>query len=53
MQRSADVVIIGGGNTANEAGIMMNGIAASVTVLTKNDDMKGDAVLIQKLKEES
>ena len=44
------VVIIGGGNSANESGIMMSGIAKEVYVITKNPAMKGDSVLIDKLK---
>ncbi|MBI2633160.1 MAG: FAD-dependent oxidoreductase [Parcubacteria group bacterium] len=44
------VVIIGGGNSANESGIMMSGIAKEVYVMTKNPNMKGDSVLIDKLK---
>ncbi|MDZ4295817.1 MAG: FAD-dependent oxidoreductase [Patescibacteria group bacterium] len=45
-----DVAIIGGGNSANEAGIMLSTIAKSVKVLTKNPEMKGDAILIEKLR---
>lgn len=44
------VAIIGGGNSANEAGIMMGTIAKKVYVLTINPDMTGDAVLIENLK---
>lgn len=45
-----DVAVVGGGNSANEAGIMLSAIAKKVWVLTKNPDMKGDTVLIEKLK---
>ena len=45
-----DVAIVGGGNSANEAGIMLSTIAKKVYVLTKNAEMKGDTVLINKLK---
>lgn len=44
------VVTIGGGDSANESGIMMNEIASKVYVLTKNPDMKGDPSLITRLK---
>lgn len=44
------VAIIGGGDSANEAGIMMNEIAEKVYVLTKNPEMKGDLSLIKRLK---
>jgi alkyl hydroperoxide reductase subunit AhpF len=44
------VVTIGGGDSANESGIMMNEIAKKVYVLTKNPDMKGDPSLIARLK---
>lgn len=44
------VVTIGGGDSANESGIMMNAIAKKVYVLTKNQDMKGDSSLISRLK---
>lgn len=44
------VTVIGGGNSANESGIMMSGIAKKVFVLTTNDDMTGEQVLIDKLK---
>lgn len=45
-----NVAIIGGGNSANEAAIMMNAIAKKVYVLTINPEMKGDQVLIDQLK---
>jgi thioredoxin-disulfide reductase len=44
------VVTIGGGDSANESGIMLNEIAKKVYVLTKNPDMKGDPSLIARLK---
>ena len=44
-----EVVIIGGGDSASEAGIMMDGIASKVFVLTKNKDMQGDSSLIKRL----
>lgn len=44
------VVTIGGGDSANESGIMLNEIAKKVYVLTKNPDMKGDPSLVTRLK---
>jgi thioredoxin-disulfide reductase len=44
-----NVVIIGGGDSASEAGIMMNEIARQVHVLTINPEMKGDASLMKRL----
>ena len=44
------VATIGGGNSANESGIMMSSIAKKVYVITKNEAMKGDQTLIDKLK---
>ncbi|MBI3120286.1 MAG: FAD-dependent oxidoreductase [Candidatus Kerfeldbacteria bacterium] len=47
------VTTIGGGNSANESGIMMSGIASKVYVLTKNSDMQGEKTLIENLKSKS
>jgi len=47
--KDKDIVIIGGGDSASEAGIMMNEIAKKAYVLTKNSVMKGDTSLIKKL----
>lgn len=44
------VATIGGGNSANESGIMMAALAKKVYVLTINPDMQGEAVLVEKLK---
>lgn len=43
------VAIIGGGNSALEAGIMMAGIANRVYVINKNSAFKGDQILIDNL----
>lgn len=43
------VAIIGGGNSALEAGIMMADIASKVYVINKNPTFKGDEVLISNL----
>jgi len=44
------VAIVGGGNSANEGGIMGSRICQKVYVITKNPYMKGDKVLIDELK---
>jgi thioredoxin-disulfide reductase len=44
------VAIIGGGNSANESGIMASKICQKAYVINKNPEMKGDKVLIEKLK---
>jgi len=44
------VAIVGGGNSANEGGIMGSRICQKVYVITKNPYMKGDKVLIEELK---
>lgn len=43
------VAIIGGGNSALEAGLMASSICEFAYVITKNPQMKGDAVLIEEL----
>lgn len=43
------VAVIGGGNSALEAGIMLSDIASKVYILTINDKMTGENVLIDKL----
>lgn len=43
------VVVIGGGNSALEAGLMMTEIASKVYVINKNSQFKGDQILIDKL----
>jgi thioredoxin-disulfide reductase len=44
------VTIIGGGNSANESGIMGSRICQKVYIITKNPHMKGDKILIEELK---
>ncbi|MCS7200683.1 MAG: FAD-dependent oxidoreductase [Patescibacteria group bacterium] len=44
------VAIIGGGNSANEGGIMGSRICQKVYIINKNPEMKGDKVLIEELK---
>ncbi len=50
LYRGKTTITIGGGDSASESGIMMNDIAAHVYVLTKNQDMGGDASLVARLK---
>lgn len=47
------VAVIGGGNSALEAGLMMAEIAAKVYVVNKNAIFKGDQILIDKLSKHS
>lgn len=44
-----DVVIIGGGNAAMEAALMMKNIAKHVTVVTINPELMGDQIYIEQL----
>ena len=44
-----DVAVIGGGNSALEAGLMLAEIATKVYVVNKNATFKGDQILIDKL----
>uniref|UniRef100_A0A7V3ZSC4 Thioredoxin reductase n=1 Tax=candidate division WOR-3 bacterium TaxID=2052148 RepID=A0A7V3ZSC4_UNCW3 len=44
------VAIIGGGNSALEAGLMASDICEFAYVITKNPQMKGDSILIEEIK---
>ena len=44
------VVVIGGGNSGVEAALDLAGIVDQVTVIEYNEDLKADAVLVEKLK---
>lgn len=44
------VATIGGGNSALESALMMAGIAKHVYLINKNEALKGDAILIEKIK---
>lgn len=44
------VAIIGGGNSALEAGLMASEICEFAYVITKNPQLKGDSILIEELK---
>jgi len=45
------VAIIGGGNSALEAGLMMADLSPKVYLINKNEDFRGDEVLKKKIKE--
>src|SRR3989338_2556386 len=47
------VAIIGGGNSALEAGLMMVGISSKVYMINKNPEFKGDKILLDNLKTKS
>lgn len=44
------VATIGGGNSALESALMLAGLASEVTLVTKNPEMKGEQVLIEKIR---
>jgi len=46
------VTVVGGGNSALEAAIMMSEIASKVYVINKNEAFKGDNILIEKITED-
>jgi NADH-dependent peroxiredoxin subunit F len=48
--KGKDVAVIGGGNSGVEAAIDLAGVVRSVTVLEFADQLKADAVLVDKLK---
>jgi alkyl hydroperoxide reductase subunit F len=48
--KGKDVAVIGGGNSGVEAAIDLAGVVRSVTVLEFMDQLKADAVLVDKLK---
>ncbi len=48
--KDKSVAVIGGGNTANESAIMLSEIANKVYLLTVNENMCGDEMLIKKIK---
>ena len=48
--KGKDVAVIGGGNSGVEAAIDLAGVVKSVTVLEFADQLKADAVLVEKLK---
>jgi alkyl hydroperoxide reductase subunit AhpF len=45
------VAIIGGGNSALEAGLMMADLSPKVYLINKNEDFRGDEILKKKIKE--
>lgn len=48
-----DVAVIGGGNSALEAGLMMTGLAKKVYMVNKNSEFRGDKILLDNLKTKS
>ncbi len=50
--RDKVIAIIGGGNSANEAGVMGARICKKVYIVNKNPEMKGDKVLIEELRKQ-
>ncbi|MEX2090562.1 MAG: FAD-dependent oxidoreductase [Candidatus Paceibacterota bacterium] len=44
------VAIVGGGNSALEAGLMMTDISSKVYMINKNPEFKGDTILLDNLK---
>ncbi len=48
--KGKDIAVIGGGNSGVEAAIDLAGIVASVVVVEYSDELKADAVLVDKLK---
>jgi thioredoxin reductase (NADPH) len=47
--KGADVVVVGGGNTAVEEALYLSNIAKSVTVIHRRDKFKAEAILIDRL----
>lgn len=46
-----DVAIVGGGNTALQDALFLSNVCSSVTVIHRRDEFRGDAKLVQQLKE--
>ncbi len=51
--KDKEVAIIGGGNSALEAGLMMAELSPRVYILNKNPQFKGDAILVKNLEAKS
>ncbi len=49
--RNKVVAVIGGGNSALESALMLGDLCPKVYLLTKNNEMKGDAILIKNLQQ--
>jgi thioredoxin reductase (NADPH) len=48
--KGADVMVVGGGNTAVEEALYLSNIAKSVTVVHRRDKFKAEAILVDRLK---
>jgi NADH-dependent peroxiredoxin subunit F len=49
--RDKDVVVVGGGNSAMDAALFLDKYAKSITLLTCNESLAGDAVMMKKVSE--
>jgi thioredoxin-disulfide reductase len=49
LYRNKEVVIVGSGNSAMEAALMMVNISSKVTLVNKRDEFRGEAVYIKKI----
>lgn len=50
LYKNNDVAIVGGGNSALEEAIYLSSICKSVSILNRSDSLKGDKILIDKVK---
>jgi len=48
-----DVAVVGGGNSALDAALMLKGIAKHVHIVNKNARMKGDITLLEQVKDDN
>jgi thioredoxin-disulfide reductase len=46
-----DVAVIGGGNSALESGLQLTNIANKIYMVNKNENFRGDEILVKKIKE--
>lgn len=51
--KNTDVVVVGGGNTALEDAIFLSNICKSVTILIRNEEIKGEKILFESVKRKS
>ena len=48
-----EVIVVGGGNSAMDAALLLEKYCKKVSILTINPELKGDAILLQKIKKSS